>query len=335
MRAQNSHLLQPQPLVGADGLRTGAYTTVALVFFAANSLICRLALGTASIDALSFTAIRMLSGAVAIGIIAGVANGNYKKHPGSWISALALSGYATAFSFAFVSLSAGTGALILFAAVQATMIAWGLRQGERPRSLQWGGLLVALAGFVILMLPGVRKPSLGSAAMMAVAGAAWGVYSIRGGAAVDPVAVTGDNFLRAAIMMVPVYLLFFHTPEISVRGAAWASFSGAVTSGIGYVLWYKALVHLTSARAAVVQLYVPLIAVLGGIVLLDEHPTLGLIFPAVMIVVGVSAYLLGKRRPATGQPASVRRPSNHAKKERQMSGALCGIGMSGPCRLQG
>jgi drug/metabolite transporter (DMT)-like permease len=327
MRAQNLHTLQP--LVSAHGLRTGACTTIALVFFAANSLICRLALGTASIDALSFTGIRLLSGAAAVGIIAGFANGNIKKHHGSWISALALCGYATAFSFAFVSLSAGTGALILFTAVQATMIMWGLRQGERPRRLQWLGLLVALAGFVILMLPGVRKPSLSGAVLMAVAGVAWGVYSIRGGAAVDPVAVTGDNFLRAGIMMVPAYLLFFHSPEISARGAVWASFSGAVTSGVGYVLWYKALKHLTATRAAVVQLYVPLIAVLGGIVLLDELPSLRLIVPALMIVVGVSAYLVGKRRPAPN-PSPMVRNKFYRGKAGQRDG-VCGLGRFGQC----
>lgn len=321
----------PRGPVRFDGLRTGAYTTIALVFFAANSLICRLALGAASIDALNFTGIRILSGAISIGIIAGVVNGNFKKHSGSWLSALALCGYATAFSFAYVRLSAGTGALILFGAVQATMFVWGLRQGEKPRRSQWGGLLVALAGFVILMLPGIRKPSLTGAMMMALAGAAWGVYSIRGAAAIDPVAVTGDNFLRAVILMVPIYLLFFPTPGISVKGAVWASFSGAVTSGIGYVLWYKALKHLTSTRAAVVQLFVPLIAVLGGIVLLDENPTLRLIVPAVMIVMGVSAYLLGKRRPAPN-PSSTIRDKFFQGKEGPGDDGVCGPGIIGQCR---
>jgi drug/metabolite transporter (DMT)-like permease len=317
--------------VRANGWRTYAYTTVALVFFAANSLICRLALGTASIDALNFTGIRILSGAMTIGIIAGVVNGNFKRHPGSWLSALALCGYATAFSFAYVSLSAGTGALILFGAVQATMFVWGLRQGEKPRRSQWGGLLVALAGFVILMLPGIRKPSLTGAVMMALAGAAWGVYSIRGAVAVDPVGVTGDNFLRAVVLMVPIYLLLFHAPGISVKGAVWASFSGAVTSGIGYALWYKALKHLTSTRAAVVQLFVPLIAVLGGVVLLNEHPTPRLIVPALMIVVGVGAYLHGKRRPAPNPPSTIRVKFFQGKAGQGDDGE-CGPGRIGQCR---
>jgi drug/metabolite transporter (DMT)-like permease len=331
MRAQDLQILNVP--VSANGLRTFAYTAIALVFFAANSLICRLALGTASIDALSFTGIRILSGAVTIGIIAGLVNGNFKKHPGSWISALALCLYATAFSFAFVELSAGTGALILFGAVQATMFVWGLRQGEKPRRIQWSGLLVALAGFVFLMLPGIRKPPLTAALVMAMAGAAWGIYSIRGRAAADPVAVTGDNFLRAAAVMLPVHLLFSHAPQISAKGAVLAAFSGAVASGFGYVLWYKALKHLTSTRAAVVQLIVPLIAVAGGVGFLHEHPTFRLIVPALMIVVGVGVYLLGKRGPATRPSAMIRGRRDQGKAGQD--GGVCGVGIFGPCRQQG
>lgn len=332
MRAQDLKILNFP--VSANGLRTYAYTAIALVFFAANSLICRLALGTASIDALSFTGIRVLSGAVTIGIIACLVNGNFKKHPGSWISASALCLYATAFSFAYLKLSAGTGALILFGAVQATMFIWGLRKGEKPCRIQWCGLLVALTGFVFLLLPGIRKPSLTGALMMALAGAAWGVYSIRGGGAADPVAVTGDNFLRALAMMVPILLLFFHMPAISVKGAGLAVLSGAVTSGVGYILWYEALKNLTATRAAVVQLFVPLIAVLGGVAFLHEHPTLRLIVPAAMIGIGVGAYLLGKRRPAAGEPAPVIISAPLQGKAGQ-SGGVCSVWIFGQCRLQG
>lgn len=283
--------------LGSKGLRTSVYTTSALVAFAANALICRFALGLGSIDPMSFTSIRVLSGAASIGVIGCLLNRSFRHHPGNWTSALALGFYATAFSFAYVSLSAGTGALILFGTVQATMLFWGLRQGERPRFSQWCGLLVALAGLVGLMLPGVTMPSSAGAAMMVVAGVSWGIYSIRGAGAKNPVAVTGDNFLRALPVMVVLNLLFAKTPEISTKGALMAVISGAVASGIGYVLWYQALKILTATRAAVVQLFVPLIAALGGIILLGEHPTLGLIIPAVMIVSGSGFYLLGRNRP--------------------------------------
>ena len=185
------------------------------------------------------------------------------------------------------------------------MFIWGLRQGETPRLVQWCGLLVALAGFVVLMLPGLRKPSFTGALLMTIAGASWGIYSIRGRAVINPIAVTGDNFLRALSIIIPIQLLFINASEISANGVILATFSASVTSGIGYALWYEALKNLTSTRAAVVQLFVPLIAMLGGIIFLHEHATIRLFIPTLMIIGGAGSYLLGKRRPPAYNPSSM------------------------------
>jgi len=283
-------------LIQTNGLRTILYTMIALTAFAANSVICRLALGTSSIDPTSFTMIRIVSGAFAIGIIGGLIKGNLRKHPGNWFSALALTMYATCFSLAYMILSAGTGALILFGAVQVTMFIWGLWKGERPRILQWCGFLVALAGFVYLMLPRLETPRLSSALLMAFSGMSWGIYSIRGGGVEDPVAVTGDNFFRAVPMIIPINLLVFNHLDISLNGATLAVLSGAVTSGVGYVIWYEALKDLTPTRAAVSQLLVPVIAAMGGAVFLYEQLTMHLIVSTFMIISGAGSYLIGKKR---------------------------------------
>jgi drug/metabolite transporter (DMT)-like permease len=277
-------------------LKTFVYTTFALIAFGANSIICRLALGTSSIDPASFTTIRIVSGAFAIGIIGGLVKGNLSKHPGNWFSAFTLTMYATCFSLAYMSLSAGTGALILFGAVQVTMFIWGLWRGERPRIFQWSGFLVALAGFVYLMLPRMETPSLSSALLMALSGVSWGIYSLRGGGAEDPVAVTGDNFLRAIPIIIPINFLVFNHLEISINGVMLAILSGAVTSGIGYVLWYEALKSLTSTRAAVSQLLVPVIAAMGGGIFLYEQFSMHLTISAFMIIIGAGSYLIGKKR---------------------------------------
>jgi len=277
-------------------LKTFVYTTFALITFAANSILCRLALGTSQIDPVSFATIRIVSGAFSIGIIGGMLKGNLSKHPGNWFSAFTLTLYATCFSLAYMSLSAGTGALILFGAVQVTMFIWGLWKGERPRIFQWGGFLVALAGFVYLMLPRLETPSLSSALLMALSGVSWGIYSIRGGGVEDPVAVTGDNFLRAVPMLIPINLLVFNHLDMSLSGAMLAILSGAVTSGVGYVIWYEALKDLAPTRAAVSQLFVPVIAAMGGAVFLYEQLTMHLIVSALMIISGAGSYLIGKKR---------------------------------------
>jgi drug/metabolite transporter (DMT)-like permease len=277
---------------------TPVYTALALVAFAANSIICRMALGDETIDAASFASIRLASGALVLMLIVGVQGKSPgQKHPGSWASAGMLFLYAVTFSFAYVSLSAGTGALILFGAVQATMILGGLWQGERLRRAEWCGLVIALFGLIYLLLPGWKAPSLSGGILMATAGIAWGVYSLRGRGVSHPIAITADNFLRSVPMVLVVSVAAVSSMTISAKGVLLAALSGGVTSGLGYVAWYSALRELTATRAAVAQLLVPVIAATGGVVILSEQVSLRLIVSAIMIIGGVGAiFLLRNRR---------------------------------------
>ena len=271
-------------------------TAFALVAFAANSIICRMALGNATIDPASFSTIRLISGAVVLWLIVNASSGHRtSRHPGSWWSAAMLFLYAVAFSFAYVSLNAGMGALILFGAVQATMITSGLIKGERPPLLAWCGLVIALAGLVYLVFPGLEAPSFSGAALMAVAGFAWGVYSLRGLGVTNPVAVTGDNFLRSAPMTAVVSLVMLQVMQLSVEGVLLAALSGGLTSGIGYVVWYAALRHHSATRAAMLQLLVPIIAAAGGVLLLSEPMTLRLILSGILIIGGVGLTLKARQ----------------------------------------
>jgi len=269
-------------------IRTLALTTSALVAFAANSVLCRLALGDTAIDATSFSTIRLISGAVALGLVL-VATGrrNVARERGTWLSASMLFLYAIAFSFAYLSLSAGTGALILFGVVQATMILAGLISGERPHILQWLGLVIAVAGLVYLVFPGLAAPSPLGAALMALAGVAWGVYSLRGRKAGDPIAATTHNFLYAVPLALIASLVMRTHIHLSAKGVLLALVSGALTSGIGYVIWYAALRGLTATRAALVQLVVPALAAVGGVLFLSEAVTIRLFISAVAILGGV------------------------------------------------
>src|SRR5262245_64943888 len=222
-------------------------TVLALIAFAANSVLCRLALGESAIDPASYTAVRLITGAVTLWLITVFRrNGSLGKSGGNWISAAMLFLYAVTFSFAYISLSAGTGALILFASVQITMIAVGLYTGERPAILEWLGLFVAIAGLIYLVSPGITAPSIVGSLLMATAGIAWGIYSLRGRGAGDPVGVTADNFLRTVPLAIALVLLLASTLTITPIGFVWASLSGSITSGVGYVLWYAALRGLTA-----------------------------------------------------------------------------------------
>ena len=246
--------------------RTLVYTALAMLAFAGNSLLCRVALKHTSLDAASFTSIRLVSGALVLCLLVRM------RRPGTpvggnWLSAGALFAYAAGFSFAYLRLSAATGALLLFGAVQATMIGHGVWAGERLRSLQWAGLLVTLGGLVGLLLPGLSAPPLPSALLMLGAGVAWGVYSLRGKGAGDPLAVTAGNFLRVAPMALALSLLLYPSISPDPAGLLYAVASGALTSGIGYAIWYSALPKLPSTAAATVQLSVPVLAALGGIAL--------------------------------------------------------------------
>jgi drug/metabolite transporter (DMT)-like permease len=289
----------------ARGATTAALTVLALIAFAANSLFCRLALTERIIDPASYTAVRLITGAVALLIIVVLRrNGSFGKSGGSWISAAMLFLYAVTFSFAYISLSAGTGALILFAAVQITMIAVGLYKGERPGILEWLGLLIAIAGLIYLVSPGVTAPSTAGSVLMATAGIAWGIYSLRGRGASNPVRVTTGNFLRTVPLAIAVVLFWLPVLTITPRGLLWATLSGSITSGVGYVLWYAALPRLTATRAATVQLAVPVLAALGGVTVLSEAVSLRLVISAVVILGGVGLAVSHKPRRGRQEPSA-------------------------------
>jgi drug/metabolite transporter (DMT)-like permease len=213
---------------------------------------------------------------------------------GSWPSALALFAYAAAFSFAYVTLEIGAGALLLFGAVQLTMLTAGLRAGERLSARQGVGLAAALAGFVFLVSPGLSAPPLAGAALMAAAGAAWGIYSLRGRSSTDPLAATAGNFLRAAPLALGLNLAFLPAVRLDGAGLGYAALSGALASGAGYALWYSVLPGLRAASAATVQLSVPVIAAGGGVALLGEPVTLRLAIASIAILGGIA--LVARRR---------------------------------------
>ncbi|WP_322069906.1 DMT family transporter [Paraburkholderia bannensis] len=275
--------------------RTVLLTSAAMVAFASNSLLCRLALQHASIDAASFASIRLVSGAVMLGVLARLGANRAQQAKADWLAATMLFAYVAFFSFAYLSVSAATGALILFGAVQLTMFAAGLRAGEQFAPLAWLGLALALAGLLYLVSPGVTAPTPLGAALMSAAGIAWGVYSLRGRGVANPLAATAANFLRAAPMALLLSLLLslllrgrFH---VTPGGIALAIASGAVTSGIGYVIWYAALKGLSAMRAATVQLSVPPIAAFGAALLLSEDISMRLVTASVAILGGIALAL--------------------------------------------
>jgi len=278
--------------------RTITATSLAMLAFAANSLLCRAALKHTAIDPASFTAIRIISGALVLWLVMRL-RGAKSGRRGSWLSALALVVYAAAFSFAYRSLSAATGALLLFGAVQATMIGQGFRQGERLRGGQLLGFILAAGGLVGLLLPGLSAPPLPGSLLMLGAGVAWGIYSLRGRGKGDPAAVTAGNFLRAAPLAAILSLVMFRSAALDGTGFGYALLSGALTSGLGYVIWYTALPALKATQAATVQLSVPVIAALGGIIFLGESLTLRLLLAALAILGGIAMVIL--ERPAAAR----------------------------------
>jgi drug/metabolite transporter (DMT)-like permease len=268
-------------------MRIFILTLLAMLAFAGNSLLCRLALKRTTIDAASFTFIRILSGAVALWLIVMMRKGTQPK-AGNWASALALFAYAAGFSFAYISLSAGTGALLLFGAVQATMIICGLCQGERLRTRQWVGLALAVAGLVALLSPGLSAPPISGALLMLCAGIAWGFYSLRGKGAGDPVTTTAGNFLRAVAFAAGLSIALLPWIKLDRAGVGYAILSGAIASGIGYVIWYSALPGLKAASAATVQLSVPVLAAAGGIIFLSESITLRFLLASIAVLGGIA-----------------------------------------------
>lgn len=279
---------------GGGTARTALLTTLAMLAFAGNSLFCRLALRDTEIDAASFTAIRLASGALVLAALL-MLRGKRPTAGGSWPMAAMLFAYAVCFSFAYRDLTAATGALLLFGAVQFTMTGYGLWSGERIRGLKLVGLLVALAGLVWLLLPGLAAPPPLAAALMLGAGAAWGVYSLLGKGAGDPTAATGGNFLRSLPFAAVLALTATTTAgAVDPTGALYAVLSGALTSGLGYVLWYAALPRLRATSAATVQLSVPAIAALGGAVLLAEPVTVRLLVASVAVLGGIALTIRSK-----------------------------------------
>ena len=298
-------------------LKATIYTMIALIAFAANSLFCRMALAEGYIDAWSFTAIRLLSAAGCLGIIMVIHTYQLRRQrlklgsiaidallndKGSWLSSISLVVYALCFSIAYVELNTGTGALILFSAVQLTMIGWGIYKKEQLRPLQWMAFIVAVAGFIYLMLPSAAVPSLLAATLMAISGMAWGMYSIRGKSCVSPLRATGFNFIRSLII-VPILLLIsmnyldINLDNITVKGVLLACASGAIASGMGYSIWYTAMPLLKNTQAAVVQLCVPIIAAVLGVVFLSEQLTMQFVVASAVILGAVLLFILSKEAP--------------------------------------
>ncbi|WP_291380682.1 MULTISPECIES: DMT family transporter [Achromobacter] len=277
-------------------LRLFALTLFAMLAFAGNSLLCRLALKQTTIDPATFVAIRVVSGALMLWLVLALRRQS-ERLEGSWAGALALLAYALAFSFAYTHIPAGTGALLLFGAIQISMILYGLAIGERLAPLQCVGMALAIAGLVALMLPGTDAPPMIYGFLMILSGVAWSIYSLLGRGARNPVAATAGNFIRAAPVALALLLAQFVMSHVRLdaAGAAYAVASGAVTSGLGYILWYAALKQLNVTRAATVQLSVPVLAALGGTLFLDEPLTALLVAASALVLAGVSLVILNKR----------------------------------------
>jgi len=276
--------------------RTAVCTAAALVAFAGNSVLTRIALGGASIDAATFSTVRLAGGAGMLLATTALMRPGGLRLSGSWISAVILFLYAIPFSFAYTSLTAGTGALILFGFVQVTMMVAALAAGERPNGLQWIGLALALGGLIYLVSPGLKAPPLTGSLLMAMAGVMWGVYSLRGRGTRDPLQLNMSNFVRALPLAIVVSVLTRSQIAVSTKGILIALAAGAMTSGLGYVLWYTALRNLTATRAAVLQLLVPILAAVGGVVFLSEVISLRLVLSAIVVLGGIALALTAGRR---------------------------------------
>ena len=270
---------------------TKLLTVISMIAFAANPLICRLALGNQLIDAASFTSVRVVSGAVTLALIMLPRWRRHGRGPVNWWSVSMLFMYMVFFSFAYLSLSASTGTLLVFGAVQFTMFIAAMRNGERFTFLSWIGFLLASIGLIYLVSPGITSPDPLGAALMVVAGAAWGGYSLLGRSAADPVESTALNFIYSVPMAIIVTLFFLDDFHYTWIGLILAAASGAIASGLGYAIWYAALRGLSASRAATVQLSVPTIAAFGGIVFLSEPASIRLIVASALTLGGIAVVL--------------------------------------------
>lgn len=276
-------------------MKTVSCTLFALIAFAGNSVLCRMALGDSTIDPPSFTVVRLLSGIVMLMIVLKFTARTKRSFAnGSWISAFMLFLYAIAFSFAYISLDTGTGALVLFGAVQMTMVFISFMRGNRMHISEWVGILIAVTGFVYLVLPSVTTPTFLGFVLMSAAGIAWGIYTLNGRTSMDPLRDTAFNFARTIPFIIALALLAIPSIHLSAEGVMLAVFAGGIASGIGYTIWYVALGGLSATEAAVVQLLVPVIAAVGGLVFLSEAMTVRLVLAAVMILGGILTVVLGR-----------------------------------------
>lgn len=279
----------PHPLTTRTLLLTG----LAMLAFAGNSLLCRLALKDTPIDAVSFTSLRLIAGAVMLWLLLHWRNRSTQVS-GNWRSAAALFTYAAAFSLAYLHLDAGTGALLLFGAVQISMLLHGMLKGERPQRLQILGFVLALGGLLALLLPGSSAPALEGALLMLLAGVAWGIYSLLGRGTQEPLAASSGNFLRTLPFVAVLLLAYWPQLQGSTLGVLYALLSGALTSGVGYFIWYSALPGLSAFQAASVQLSVPIIAALAGSLLLAEAISLRLLLASIAVLGGIGLILRAK-----------------------------------------
>lgn len=270
-------------------------TALTMIAFAGNSLLCRIALAHTAIDAASFTTIRLASGALMLWLLL-VRMARKTSGAGNWWSALALFAYAACLSFSYASLTTATGALLLFGAVQATMIGQGMWRGERLRGWQLVGLVLAVAGLLGLLLPGLSAPPLMGSLLMLSSGIAWGIYSLRGKGVDDPVRATAGNFLRAALMAAVLSLAMLNSFSVDRAGFLCALTSGALTSAIGYAIWYTVLPHLKMTQASTVQLSAPVLAAVGGTVFLGEAVTVRMVLASIAILGGIALVILRKQR---------------------------------------
>ena len=275
--------------------KTFLFTGIALIAFAANSVLCRLALGEELIDASGFTIIRLLSGTLVLLTILKI-RGNKNKTPGngSWPAGFLLFIYAAAFSFAYLSLDTATGALILFGSVQLSIILLSLISGNRLHITEWAGVFLAFTGFIFLILPGVSTPSIKGLLLMSISGIAWGIYTLKGRGSLNPLLDTATNFSRTIPFIILLALLTFQNIHLSAQGILLAVLSGGIASGIGYAIWYVALAGLSSTQAAVVQLFVPVIAALGGVIFVSEPITSRLLLSGMMILGGILLVVVGR-----------------------------------------
>jgi drug/metabolite transporter (DMT)-like permease len=276
---------------------TAALTALALTAFAANSILTRMALGAGHLDAATFTAVRLAAGAFVLAALVRLKAGAWAPLRGQGLAGpLALFAYAAPFSFAYLRIGAAVGALVLFGSVQLTMIGWGVVHGERPSARAWIGLALAAGGLGALTLPAAARPDLLGTALMVVAGVAWGAYSLQGKRAGDPLAANARGFLGSVPLALLLWAILFRTAAVSPRGLVLAATSGAVTSGLGYAIWYRALRGLTATRAAILQLSVPVIAAVGATLLLGETPNLRLFAAGAAVIGGVALALTGGAR---------------------------------------